>query len=114
MGNILAILINTVFPFIIMGAVLEGTGGGSSMIKLSFHAMRRFRGGPAHAAIMASSLFGTVSGSAVANVVGTGVITIPMIKRRALDLSLQVVLRRQLQLVGKLCPRSWCGCSCHG
>lgn len=82
MGNILAILINTVFPFIIMGAVLEGTGGGSSMIKLSFHAMRRFRGGPAHAAILASSLFGTVSGSAVANVVGTGVITIPMIRRR--------------------------------
>lgn len=82
MGNILAILINTVFPFIIMGAVLEGTGGGGSMIKLSFHAMRRFRGGPAHAAIMASSLFGTISGSAVSNVVGTGVITIPMIKRR--------------------------------
>lgn len=82
MGNVLAILINTVFPFIIMGAVLEGTGGGASMIKLSFHAMRRFRGGPAHAAIMASSLFGTVSGSAVANVVGTGVITIPMIKKR--------------------------------
>lgn len=82
MGNILAILVNTVFPFIIMGAVLEGTGGGSSMIKLSFHAMRRFRGGPAHAAIMAPSLFGTVSGSAVANVVGTGVITIPMIKKR--------------------------------
>ncbi|MEC7962827.1 MAG: TRAP transporter fused permease subunit [Pseudomonadota bacterium] len=82
MGNILAILINTVFPFIIMGAVLEGTGGGSSMIKLSFHAMRRFRGGPAHAAIMASSLFGTISGSAVSNVVGTGVITIPMIKKR--------------------------------
>ena len=82
MGNILAILINTVFPFIIMGAVLEGTGGGSSMIKLSFYAMRRFRGGPAHAAIMASSLFGTISGSAVSNVVGTGVITIPMIKRR--------------------------------
>ncbi len=82
MGNILAILINTVFPFIIMGAVLEGTGGGGSMIKLSFHAMRKFRGGPAHAAIMASSLFGTISGSAVSNVVGTGVITIPMIKRR--------------------------------
>lgn len=82
MGNILAILLNTVFPFIIMGSVLEGTGGGSSMIKLSFHAMRRLRGGPAYSAILASSLFGTVSGSAVANVVGTGVITIPMIKRR--------------------------------
>ena len=82
MGNIMGILINTVFPFIIMGAVLEGTGGGHSMIKLSYHAMKRFRGGPAHAAIMASSLFGTISGSAVSNVVGTGVITIPMIKKR--------------------------------
>ena len=85
LGNIMAILVNTVFPFIIMGAVLEGTGGGGSMIKISFHAMRRFRGGPAHAAIMASSLFGTVSGSAVANVVGTGVITIPMIKKRGFN-----------------------------
>ena len=82
MGNIMGILVNTVFPFIIMGAVLEGTGGGNSMIKLSYHAMKRFRGGPAHAAIMASSLFGTISGSAVSNVVGTGVITIPMIKKR--------------------------------
>ena len=82
LGKILGILIGTIFPFIIMGAVLEGTGGGHSMIKLSFHAMRRFRGGPAHAAIMASSLFGTISGSAVSNVVGTGVITIPMIKKR--------------------------------
>src|SRR5690554_7200605 len=39
------------------------------------------RGGAAHAAVLASALFGSVSGSAVANVVGTGVVTIPMIKR---------------------------------
>lgn len=82
MGNIMSIILLTVFPFIIMGAMLEGTGAGSSLIKVSFRAMRKFRGGPAHSAILASGLFGTVSGSAVANVVGTGVITIPMIKRR--------------------------------
>ncbi|MGE3245969.1 MAG: TRAP transporter permease [Beijerinckiaceae bacterium] len=82
MGNIMSIILLTVFPFIIMGAMMEGSGAGGSLIKISFQAMRRFRGGPAHAAILASGLFGTVSGSAVANVVGTGVITIPMIKKR--------------------------------
>lgn len=82
LGNIMDIVISTVFPFIILGAMLEGCGAGGSLIRVSFHAMRRFRGGPAHAAILASSLFGAVSGSAVANVVGTGVITIPLIKRR--------------------------------
>ena len=104
MGNILAILINTVFPFIIMGAVLEGTGGGSSMIKLSFHAMRRFRGGPAHAAIMASSLFGTISGSAVSNVVGTGVITIPMIKKRGFSPSFAGGVEATASTGGQIMP----------
>ncbi|NIY95117.1 TRAP transporter large permease subunit [Salipiger sp. HF18] len=47
--------------------------------------MRRFRGGPVYAKISALALLGTVSGSAVANVVGTGVVTIPMIRRRGLD-----------------------------
>ncbi|MDF1776215.1 MAG: TRAP transporter fused permease subunit [Rhizobiaceae bacterium] len=82
LGNIMDIVLSTVFPFIILGAMLEGCGAGGSLIRVSLHAMRRFRGGPAHAAILASSLFGAVSGSAVANVVGTGVITIPLIKKR--------------------------------
>jgi TRAP transporter 4TM/12TM fusion protein len=82
LGSLFAIVLSTVFPFIILGAMLEGTGAGASLVKVAFAAMRRFRGGPAHAAILASGLFGTVSGSPVANVVGTGVITIPMIKQR--------------------------------
>lgn len=82
LGNIVGIVTSTIFPFILLGAMLEASGGGHSLIKISFVAMRRFRGGPAHAAILASGLFGTISGSAVANVVGTGVITIPLIKRR--------------------------------
>jgi TRAP transporter 4TM/12TM fusion protein len=82
LGNLFSIVVTTVFPFIILGAMLEGTGAGGSLVKVSFVAMRRFRGGPAHAAVLASGIFGTVSGTAVANVVGTGVITIPMIKRR--------------------------------
>ncbi|MEW5422843.1 TRAP transporter permease [Amorphus sp. 3PC139-8] len=82
LGSILGIVLSTVLPFIILGAILEGCGAGDSMIRISFSLMRKFRGGPAYAAIAASALFGTVSGSAVANVVGTGVVTIPMIRRR--------------------------------
>ncbi|WP_136657615.1 TRAP transporter fused permease subunit [Nitratireductor sp. XY-223] len=82
LGTIAGIVIFTVLPFILLGSMLEGSGAGLSLIKLSYNAMRRFRGGPAHAAIVASALFGTMSGGAVANVVGTGVLTIPMIRKR--------------------------------
>ena len=82
LGGILEILIFTVFPFILLGSMLEKTGGGRSMIKIAVNLTRRFRGGPAHAAILASGLFGMMSGGAVTNVVATGVITIPMIKKR--------------------------------
>ena len=82
LGTIMGIIIFTVFPFIMLGTMLERTGGGRSLIKLAVHATKGFRGGPAHAAILASGLFGTMSGGAVTNVVATGVITIPMIKQR--------------------------------
>ena len=81
-GGITGILIFTAFPFVLLGAMLERTGGARSLIKIAFHFTRNLRGGPAHAAIMSSALFGTMSGAAVTNVVATGVITIPMIKRR--------------------------------
>ena len=82
LGTIMGILIFTVFPFVLLGVLLEGTGGGRSLIKVAFHLTSRFRGGPAHAAILASGLFGTMSGGAVTNVVATGVLTIPIIKKR--------------------------------
>ena len=81
-GFIFETVIYTVFPFIIFGALLEATGVGNSLIRLAFRLTRSTQGGPAHAAVLASSLFGTMSGVPVANVVGTGVMTIPMIKRR--------------------------------
>lgn len=82
LGSKLGILLNNVLPFIIFGSLLSATGAAKSLITIAFFLMRRTRGGPAHAAVLASGLFGSVSGSAVSNVVGTGVITIPMIKKR--------------------------------
>ena len=76
------IVSSIVLVFIVFGAVLEATGATTILLKMATVATARIRGGTAHSAIVASALFGTISGSPVANVVGTGVFTIPMIKRQ--------------------------------
>ena len=81
-GFIVIIVISLIFIFIIFGAVLEATGAGATLLKISVSMTGALRGGPAHAAIAASGFFGTISGAVTANVVGTGVFTIPMIKAR--------------------------------
>jgi len=81
-GFIVIIVISLIFIFIIFGAVLEATGAGGVLLRIAFSITGGLRGGPAHAAIAASGFFGTISGSVSANVVGTGVFTIPMIKER--------------------------------
>lgn len=104
LGATFAIVITTVFPFIVLGAVLEGVGAGESMIRIAFAMMKRTAGGPAHAAVLASGLFGTVSGSAVANVVGTGVVTIPMIKRRGFTPSFAGAVEAAASTGGQIMP----------
>lgn len=72
---------STVFVFVLFGALLECSGGGRFFINLAFAAAGRARGGPAKAAVVASAALGSVSGSAIANTVTTGALTIPMMKR---------------------------------
>jgi len=81
-GRPMATVVSTILIFIIFGAVLEFLTIDQVLVKLALAATGRVRSGPAAAATIASGLFGTISGSAVANVVGTGVITIPLIKKR--------------------------------
>ena len=76
------IVSSIVLVFIVFGAVLEATGATGILLKMATAATARIRGGSAHSAIVASAMFGTISGSPVANVVGTGVFTIPMIKKQ--------------------------------
>lgn len=80
-GIALRVAATIVFPFILFAQVLFGTGGAEFLFKLSESLMGKFRGGPAKISILVSSLFGTLSGSAVANVAGTGLITIPLMKK---------------------------------
>ena len=70
-----------VFIFVLFGAFLEKTGGGNFFIDLAYSIAGRYSGGPAKTAVIASGFMGSVSGSAIANVVTTGAFTIPMMKK---------------------------------
>jgi TRAP transporter 4TM/12TM fusion protein len=72
---------NYVFYFILLAAFLEASGGALIFTDLAFRLTGRTTGGPAKASVVASGLFGMISGSAVANVVVDGVYTIPMMMR---------------------------------
>ncbi len=70
-----------VYVFVLFGAFLETTGGGNFFIELAYALTGRFAGGPAKTAVVASGFLGSISGSAVGNVVATGSFTIPMMKK---------------------------------
>lgn len=80
-GLPIQVVASVVLIFIIFGAVLQTSGAGGVLLKMAFAATGRFTGGPAHASIVGSAMFGTMSGAAVANVVSTGIFTIPIIKK---------------------------------
>ena len=80
-GQLTGISANIIAIFVFLGAFVGETGGGTGFRLLSTRAAGRLRGGPAKVATVASALFGTISGSASANVVTTGAFTIPMMKK---------------------------------
>ncbi len=80
-GPIARISVTYVYMFVLFGAFLLRSGAGEFMIDLARAAAGRFVGGPGQVAVLSSGLMGSISGSAVANVVTTGVITIPLMKR---------------------------------
>ncbi|MBO6775661.1 MAG: TRAP transporter fused permease subunit [Marinibacterium sp.] len=82
LGRFMNVIMNVVFPYIILGALFGKSAGGRTLIKLAFRWTRHMRGGPAHAAIVSSAMFGTITGGPVVNVLSTGVLTIPMMIKR--------------------------------
>ncbi|MCG6659126.1 TRAP transporter permease [Halomonas campisalis] len=80
-GLPLGVAATFIFVFVLFGAFLESTGAGKFFIDLAYAATGRQRGGPAKAAVLASAGMGSISGSAIANVVTTGAFTIPLMKR---------------------------------
>jgi TRAP transporter 4TM/12TM fusion protein len=80
-GMAMGVMVSIIYIFILLGAFLEATGAGKFVIDFAYSVTGRMRGGPALSAVVSSAMFGTISGSAVANVTGTGTFTIPLMKR---------------------------------
>lgn len=81
LGEPLYVAATVITAFVLFGQVLFLIGGGDAISNLAFSLMGKKRGGPAKVAIFSSALFGSLSGSASANVATTGMITIPMMKK---------------------------------
>jgi len=71
--------------FVLLGAVMGVSGIGDYFTTLATALFGKFRGGPAKVAVVASGLFGSISGSPTANVIGTGTFTIPLMKKNGFD-----------------------------
>ena len=81
-GTTMSVSSTVIFMFVLFGAFLESSGCSQFINDLALSATGRVKSGPALSAVLASALMGTINGSAVANVVGTGTFTIPLMKSR--------------------------------
>jgi len=80
-GTLTGISVDLIVPFLILGAFVSAGEAGNGFMALSTQLAGRFRAGAAKVAVMSSAMYGTISGSASANVASTGVITIPAMIR---------------------------------
>ena len=93
-----------VIMFILMGQLLFAAGGGDFFTDLASAGMGRRRGGAAKIAVIASALFGSISGTAVSNVASTGVITIPMMRRSGYSATQSGAIEAVASTGGQLMP----------
>ncbi|HYC48288.1 MAG TPA: TRAP transporter fused permease subunit [Burkholderiales bacterium] len=93
-----------VFYFVLVGAFLERSGAGQLFVDLAYCVTGRAWGGAGKASVVSSGLFGTVSGSAVANVLVDGIITIPLMKRTGFSGPMAGAIEATASTGGQLAP----------
>lgn len=85
LGPTVTISATIIFMFVLLSSLMRFAGATDFIISGTMRLMRRIPGGSAHVAVLSSAAMGTVSGSAIANVTGTGTITIPLMKKAGLS-----------------------------
>lgn len=103
-GVPLGVMATIVIPFILFGQLLYAVNGDRFLTDFSLATMGRYRGGSAKVATVASSLFGTLSGSVVSNVVMDGPITIPMMQRGGYPSHIAAAIEAVASTGGQIMP----------
>ncbi len=104
LGIPLAVIAGIVIAFVFFGQLLLQSGGSDFFTDLASSLMGRTRGGAAKIAVIASGFFGSISGSAVANVVSTGVVTIPLMRRSGYSAPVAGAIEAVASTGGQLMP----------
>jgi len=104
LGLPMVVSTSIVIAFVFFGQVLFASGGSAFFTDISLALMGRYRGGSAKIAVTASSLFGTISGSAVSNVTSTGVITIPLMRQGGYPAHVAAAIEAVASTGGQLMP----------
>jgi TRAP transporter 4TM/12TM fusion protein len=104
LGVPLTVAAGVVVAFIFFGQALYAVGGDRFITDIALIVMGKYRGGPAKVAVVSSALFGTVSGSAVANVAVDGAITIPMMKKTGYPAHIAAAIEAVASNGGQITP----------
>jgi len=103
-GSIATISSTYVFMFILFAAFLLKSGAGDFIVDLAKGVTSKYTGGTGHVAVFSSALMGTISGSAVANTVSTGSITIPMMKKSGFKPTFAAAVETAASTGGQIMP----------
>ena len=104
LGVPLTVAASVVVAFIFFGQALYAVGGDKFITDIALIVMGKYRGGPAKVSVVSSALFGTVSGSAVANVAVDGAITIPMMKKTGYPAHIAAAIEAVASNGGQITP----------
>jgi len=103
-GSLTGISVNVVAVFVILGAFVGAGEGGNAFMSMATKLAGRLRGGAAKVSVLASAFFGSISGSASANVASTGAFTIPTMKKLKYPSSLAAAVEAVASTGGQITP----------
>lgn len=103
-GVMTTVMANTVLVFILLGAFMNQSGMGRFFIDFPLAIAGRSAGGPAKVAVFASAIFGSISGSSLANIVSTGTFTIPLMRKVGFSRNVAGAVENTASLGGQLLP----------
>jgi TRAP transporter 4TM/12TM fusion protein len=104
LGSITGVSAGIIASFLVLGGLLTASGGARAFLNLARFLVGRYRGGPGKVSVITSAFFGTVSGSAIANVVVDGVFNIPLMKRSGFRPSFAAAVEATTSSGGQLVP----------
>ena len=103
-GLVMTVVGKLVLAFIILGKLMETSGAIKFFTDLALAGMGHRRGGPAKVAVVASSVFGSINGTAIGNIMSTGIVTIPLMKKSGFKAHFAAAIEAVASNGGQIAP----------